>query len=130
MKYNREEALRYFGTTKDDVRAGSLVDLAYLKVRNEVKAKSTYMRVACEINDSTVLIDGREKFNSKDLATHLKGCKEVFLFAATLGAGVDKVLRQLTVTDLAEAAAVQAVSAALIESNMGAIGCVLVLRLA
>ena len=36
MEYNRKEALRYLGAKQDDAAAGVLVDVAYLKLRNEV----------------------------------------------------------------------------------------------
>ena len=40
MDYNRKEALRYLRARQDDKTAGILVDTVYLKLHNEVQARS------------------------------------------------------------------------------------------
>ena len=50
MRYDRDEAVRYMGARKDDREAAVLADTAYLKLRNEVQARSVYAgaeRVPC-----------------------------------------------------------------------------------
>ena len=42
MRYDRDEAVRYMGARKDDREAAVLADTAYLKLRNEVQARSVY----------------------------------------------------------------------------------------
>ena len=61
---------------------------------------------------------GREAlpFSSGDLDRHLAGCREVFLFAATLGAPADALLRRWAAQDMARAAVGQACAAAWLES--------------
>lgn len=53
---------------------------------------------------------------SRDLKKNLKGCHSVILFGATLGAGVDFLLRRYAVLDMSRAAVMQAASAAMIEA--------------
>jgi len=53
---------------------------------------------------------------SRDLQTHLEGCSSCFLFAATLGVDVDRLLTRLAVTDSSAAVMVQACAAAFLES--------------
>ena len=50
-----------------------------------------------------------------DLTRHLQGCNEVLLLAATLGAEVDKLLRRMELTDIALAAAADALASVLLE---------------
>ena len=56
-----------------------------------------------------------------DLARHLQGCGSLVLLAATLGAGVDALLRRLEVTDIALCAAVDAAASAAIEAACDAV---------
>lgn len=53
---------------------------------------------------------------SGDLAWELEGCAHAFLFVATLGTGVDALLRRYSVTSAADALFVQGLSTSLIES--------------
>ena len=115
MKYDRSEAIRYMGGRAGDENAGVLADLAYLKLRNEVQARSVYRVLDCSVDADGVLLGG-EYFKSAKLATHIKGCKRAVLLAATLGPKVDIALRRMAVANIAEGAAGQAVCAALIES--------------
>ena len=53
---------------------------------------------------------------SRDLRTHLDGCSSCFLFAATLGIEVDRLLTRLAITDSSASVMVQACAAAFLES--------------
>ena len=120
--FNKQEALRYLGAPQDNVQAGAAVDLAFLKLRNELQPKYTARRFACQVAPDGVKVytgtaAGAEIFfSSSNLARHLTGCSELFLFAATLGIKVDIALRRLTLESAATGAAAQAVAAALIET--------------
>jgi len=52
---------------------------------------------------------------SRTLARHLAGCSRAYLLCTTLGAGVDALLRRVSVVSAADAWIVQAAGAALIE---------------
>ena len=96
MRYDRDEAVRYMGARKDDREAAVLADPAYLKLRNEVQARSVYRVLDCNVDEGGVLIDG-EYFKSAKLAAHIKGCTRAVLLAATLGAKADIMLRRMAV---------------------------------
>lgn len=115
MKYDRAEAIRYFGAKPDDAEAKVLTDIAYLKLRNEVRPKYIYRIFDCVITEDGILING-EEFKSRDLAKHLQGCEQVALMAVTLGSGTDVALRRIALQNIAEGAAAQAVCAALVET--------------
>ena len=91
MKYDRSEAIRYMGGRAGDENAGVLADLAYLKLRNEVQARSVYRVLDCSVDADGVLLGG-EYFKSTKLAAHIKGCKRAVLLAATLGPKVDSCI--------------------------------------
>lgn len=116
MEYNRKEALRYLGAKQNDEQAGVLVDTVYLKLRNEVQARSVLQKHRITVDSEGVTLDCGVRFTSRDLAAHLKGCEEALLLGATLGSRVDVAIRRLALGSVAEGAAAQAVAAALIES--------------
>lgn len=116
MEYNRKEALRYLRARPDDETSGILVDTVYLKLRNEVQARSVLQKHSITVDEAGVTLDTGVRFTSRDLARHLKGCDKALLLAATLGSRVDVAIRRLALGSVAEGAAAQAVAAALIES--------------
>ncbi len=116
VEYNRKEALRYLGARPNDKQAENLVDIAYLKLRNEVQPRHIIQKHSCTIDAEGITLDCGVRFTSSDLARHLKGCNEVLLLAATLGSRVDVAIRRTALESVAEGAAAQAVGAALIES--------------
>ncbi len=115
MRYHQAEALRYMRVPATDRETANLLDLVYLKLRNEVQARSVIRKFVCTLMEDGVLLDCGVKLNSKDLARHLKGCQEVLLLAATLGSRVDIAIRRLTLGSVTEGAAAQAVAASVIE---------------
>ena len=54
--------------------------------------------------------------SGQDLTRHLQGCEAMLLLAATLGSGVDSLLRRLELTDIALATAADAMAAVLLET--------------
>ena len=66
---------------------------------------------------TAALLDKAEQtvLTGSDLTRHLHGCDEVLLLAATLGAEVDKLLRRMELTDIALAAAADALASVLLE---------------
>jgi len=59
---------------------------------------------------------GALELTGGDLRRELEGCRRAFLFVATLGAGVDALLRRLSVTSAADALMAQGLATSLIES--------------
>ena len=90
------EALRYAGV-RDEALCSDEIKQSIIKAVNEVGEASSPKKVSVqcplEINGSECNIGGM-KVSSKSLAAHLKGCDSVLLFAATLGSGVDMLIRR------------------------------------
>lgn len=114
MIYNQAEALRYMGASCDDKEAALLADQVYFRLRNIVQPRSIIKRFACKLVSDGVVVEGT-KFVSENLAKHLTGCKELLLFAATLGSGLDREIKKMTLESLALGNAAQAVAASLVE---------------
>lgn len=78
--------------------------------------KACYGRFPIEVKgDGRILLPYGEVV-SHDLTRNLCGCQEIFLFAATIGAEYDRLLRRTRLTSMAKAAILQAAGAAAVES--------------
>lgn len=114
---NINEVLRYAGVRDEKLCSGEIIQ-SIVKATNEVgeaaSPKSVYIEVPLETDGYECNIDGM-KVSSKSLAVHLKGCDKALLFAATLGSGVDTLIRRHSEIRMSYAVALQAAAAALIE---------------
>lgn len=119
MEVDRAEVLRYMrmgGAEPDAVLADRLA-----RVEREVLAAcrpASYWRLeqlsfGPEPGDLRI---GPLSVRSCALARTLRGCRHAFLFCATLGAGVDALLRRYSQTSGADALMAQAVATAAVES--------------
>mgnify|MGYP000892521420 CR=1 FL=1 len=106
---DRATALRYMGASgwTPDAATAALLDKAEQTVLTAAAPRAVYRRLP-----RTAL--PLENCGS-DLTRHLQGCNEVLLLAATLGAEVDKLLRRMELTDIALAAAADALASVLLE---------------
>ena len=112
---DRREILRYIGAGDDGV-LDTLIDRAENEVIAASRPRHVYKRIDISVNrpEGSVTLAG-SVIESRDLAGHLDGCKEGFLFACTLGIGVDALVKRYSFTDLAMLPVVQAVAAAYTE---------------
>lgn len=72
------------------------IDECFAELKKAVNCK--FAAIQCSVNyfDDNKLDIGFGKFKSETLVKNLQGCKEVFIFAATLGHGVDRLLNRLS----------------------------------
>lgn len=78
--------------------------------------KACYGRFPIEVKgDGRILLPYGEVV-SHDLTRNLCGCQEIFLFAATIGAEYERLLRRTRLTSMTQAAILQAAGAAAVES--------------
>lgn len=90
-------------------------DGAFLSILEKCEkdvAASARPKYICKVLDSK---DFGDFLVGQDIVRHIEGCRKVILFAATLGAGVDALIRKYQVGDMASALAADAVSSAFIE---------------
>ncbi len=72
------------------------IDLCLAELKKVVNCKFSAVRTSVKYLDDNRLDCGFGEFKSATLIKNLQGCEEVFIFAATLGMGVDRLLTQLS----------------------------------
>lgn len=107
MKLNRDEILRYMRmkSAKPDAVLSARIDALEKEVLAAARPVSKRMRV--EVAALT--------FQSRDLRRCLGEAKEAYLFAATLGHDVDRLIRKYAALSAADLLIVQAIAATAIE---------------
>lgn len=114
---SKSESARYMGIKgePDEVIAG-ILDKYEEIVRNQLKPAYVYRETSLVMCDDGIRINGiNTLFTGNDIKKHLKGCERVIIFAATVSATADKLIRQVSVTDTAAALAVDCLCSASIE---------------
>lgn len=111
---NRKEILRYLGASGCGEALNAMIDRAESEVMAASRPKHVYRHVTISHDLSQVFIESICA-DSKDLAAHLRGCTEGFLFACTLGVGVDSLVKRYSFTDVPMLPVIQATAAAYIE---------------
>ena len=111
------EAIRYLGYGRNtaDERTRMMIENAFTDVEKASGPKSI-----CRVFAVKQTADGKTKIgnmciDSRSLFRNLKGCTKAVLFGATLGAGVDHLIRRTSLTDMSHAVIQQACAATLLE---------------
>lgn len=119
------EALRYMGCSADvtpDIER--LLAQSIREVRGVCTPAACYMRAPLRFAGNT-LDFGFMRVESRALFKNLQGCKEIFLFAATVGMGFERLLARKQLASPAGGLAVDAVGSAAIEGICNSVNGVL-----
>lgn len=113
----KKEAVRYLGYGRHavDEQTSALIDRSFLNLQSVANRKSIYRIFDLEWNNPEMICFGNVRVKSKSLERNLRGCDKIILFGATLGIGVDQMIRRKSLTDMADAVVLQACAAALLE---------------
>ena len=116
MRVDIKEALRYLGVRGEpDEQTLSLITDCVPQLMQAASFKHIALELPVEIQGETISFPGLT-IVSRALARHIAGCGSALLFAATLGAGIDRLMQEFAASDLPLAAALQACAASLLES--------------
>lgn len=85
-------------------------------IKKTAECKYSCVRVNINFLGSGELDLGFGKFKSEDLCKNLKGCSEAFIFASTLGIGIDRFLQKLSLTSPSTLFIADGIASALAES--------------
>lgn len=107
MKLKRREVLRYLGYRRNEPTEE--ISLAIDRIEKELLSVATPRTVFCEISANEVL------WNCQTVKKALGKCSRAVIFAATLGAGVDRLLMRYESINMGDAVILQALAAAMIE---------------
>lgn len=114
----REETLRYLGH-QGQALDGHMLALLDDSIRDiEAAARPKYCHRTFSVHfhsDSVELSDTGLYLIGQDIVNHLRGCTQCVLMAATLGVGVDRLIRRFEPTDLSRSLVMDAAASALIE---------------
>lgn len=115
MRFREEEALRYLGAKGvPDAQTLALLRAAADELDACAAPRYAALRVPVEVVGARVALQAFTA-DSPALAARLSGCREAYLFAATLGAQVDRAMARLSRTEVARAFALQACAASALE---------------
>ena len=100
----KREAVRYLGYGRHavDEQTSALIDRSFSDLQSVVNRKSIYRFFDLEWIDPEHVCFGNVHVTSKSLGRNLRGCEKIVLFGATLGIGVDQLIRRKSLTDMAE----------------------------
>ncbi len=115
MEWDKGEILRYLGAPRSDEALDGFIARAQKEVEAAARPRHTYRLVEARVEENKVSLGGTT-LESPSLAKHLAGCEKAFLFACTLGPGVDALIRRFTITEMPLVPVLQACSAAYIEA--------------
>ena len=117
MDIRTKEAVRYLGYGKNAVDDKTLQEIqaSFRELERLADKKSIYRIFELSLKDENELKIGNIEICSRNLRTNLKDCKQVVLFAATLGTEVDRLIRKAQIVDMAKAVVMQACAATLLE---------------
>lgn len=114
---SKSEAARYMGVRGEpDERIRAILDKYEPIVRDKLRPAYVYRETAVCIKADGVYLDAvNAPLTGNDIRKHLSGCGKAVILAATVSAEADKLIRQASVTDMAEALAVDCLCSAAIE---------------
>lgn len=115
---NRREICRYLGYRGNgpDQAAQALIEDCIGELRGRLAPRFFAREYPYSVTKEGELDLTCLRVRSRSLGKNLRGCKSVILFGATLGAGVDLLLRRYSALQMSRAVVMQAASAAMIES--------------
>ncbi len=114
---SESEAARYMGVKGEpDNAVMELLDRAEKLVRENVSPKYVFIETSVTLCDDGVKLGCMDKpLVGNSIKKHLEGCDRVILFAATLSAVADKLIRQAVVENMAFSLAVDCICSAAVE---------------
>lgn len=112
-----KEAIRYLGYGKHsaDEMTLHLIREAFGNLETAADPRIVSRIFELHVKDTAHLDIGNMNIESRSLAKNMKGCCQAVVLGATLGAGVDLLMRRQSLTDMAKAVVTQACAAAMLE---------------
>ena len=105
---NRAEVLRYLGNSRAEMTES--MELLLNKCESEIIRTATpkYLYKIISLDESGLLV-------GESITKHMQNCENAVVICATLGAGIDKLIRAAQVTDMAKTVVLDAMASAAIE---------------
>ena len=110
-----KEVKRYLKISKSEAVVEELISEAIEEVYKKASLNAVFLRTKIEVENDSVLFDF-DTVKSKDLSKNLASCKEAYIFCATLGIEIDRLIVKYSKTEPSKAVIIDSVSSALVES--------------
>lgn len=116
-RLDTDEALRYMGTPPEraDEHLRALVEDCADQLLSAIRPRWSYRVFNLSPAEDGVRLSGGLLLPGRELKRHLAHCDRAAVFCATLGADVDRLIRQTECTDMARALAVDCCASAAVE---------------
>lgn len=118
LKYiSQKEVFRYLGyhnNIPDEIVQKMAMD-CITELVQKCTMNHIYKTFCCTVEQEKIVIDNRIVIESKNLAKNIAECKQVILFAATLGIQADMLIQKYSRFDMSKAVVMQAAAAAVVE---------------
>ena len=122
LKTDREQLLKetyrylgYRGKSPDEETAHMIGECLDQVLKAAVFACAS-KRVEAAFDGPETVVLGHIRVQSRTFARHMRGCHHAVIFAATIGIGVDRLIKRAQLSGMARAAMLQAAGAAVVES--------------
>lgn len=113
--FNRAEIFRYAGVKKADSSMTELLEQCLDECKDCFSYNVCYTELPVDF-DGELIRFGGIKTLSGSLGAALGGCKRVVVFAATVGIGIDRLIKKYSLSSPSKAVVLQAIGAERIES--------------
>lgn len=120
MDTRTKEAVRYlgYGNHAVDNHTLDLIEDSFRELDQVGRMKIVYRIFDVSMEKDGHLTIGKLEIDSKNLSRNLKGCDQAIVLGATLGTGVDMLIRKYSLTDMARVVVLQACGAAMLEEEL------------
>ncbi len=113
-RINKKEIIRYLGA-KDDRGIEELIDGCIAEAEGCLTYRLCYMRFPASVRGDLVDL-GFATVSSHSLGVCLDGCDEIVLACATVGAGIDRLIRRYSLISPSRAVVMQALGSERVEA--------------
>lgn len=99
LKPDTNELARRLNTRRG--YTNELIEKCEISLKNAIECKCCWRETSLTAEADNVDL-GFVKLKSRNLSKNLEGCESAFIFAITLGVGVDRLIKRLAVTSVSE----------------------------
>lgn len=114
-RFNGREIMRYAGVKIPTPETDALLDECLALAKDKFVYKVCFCKIKIDMQEGFLTL-GSIKTASNDLKKNLSGCKEAYIFAATVGFEIDRLVARFGAVSPAKALMLQAIGAERIES--------------
>ncbi len=110
-------ALRFLRVRREpDEEMKEMISSCVSEIESEISYKASYRYSDIKIDGDVVRFDDCLELKSEKLSRNLKGCKGAFIFVATTGLSLDRLIHKYKSTQVAKALVIDAIGSAAVEA--------------